>query len=87
MENSNNTAAEAIARWLAGDDRRREIAGRYAAGGPQYLANYVAQTIYPPSFLPLYPDEAARMIALRDSFTRGEFDRIDWPTLWAGLNV
>jgi hypothetical protein len=80
-------AAHHIVEWLKGDDRKRETALRYAEGGMQYFANWVQEVLYPPSFLHLYPADAARMIALRDSFTREAFDRIDWPTVWFEIST
>lgn len=87
MENGSKiSAAQAVLDWLNGDPYNKEIAERYGRGGPQYLGNWVRGRIYPPSFLPLHPDDAAKMIALRDSFTREAFDRIDWPTVWFKLS-
>ncbi|MFF4020012.1 hypothetical protein [Streptomyces sp. NPDC001843] len=86
MENASKTnAAQAVLGWLNSHPRQLEIAKRYAVAGPQYLGNWVRQVIYPPSFLPLHPDDARKLIALRDSFTREEFDRIDWPSVWSKL--
>ena len=86
MENRSKTsAARVVLAWLGREPHERSIALRYAEAGPQYLGNWVQQTIYPPSFLHLHPDDAQKMIELRDSFTREEFDRIDWPSVWFDL--
>lgn len=86
MANDSKTgAAQAVLEWLDSEPYERKVAKRYAHAGPQYLANWARENIYPPSFLHLHPDDARRMIDLRDSFTREEFDRIDWPSVWQAL--
>jgi hypothetical protein len=84
-ETSKESAAEIVARWLTDDSRRHVIALRYAGAGVEYLGNWVQGQVYAPSFLPLHPSDAAKMIALRDAFTREAFEAIDWDAVASQL--
>ncbi|MEW1547553.1 hypothetical protein [Streptomyces tsukubensis] len=79
-------AADIIADWLLRDTYKLTTARRYANAGPEYLGNWCRQVLYPPSFLPLHPEDAVKLTAVRDSFTREAFAAIDWAAVAAGLD-
>jgi 1,4-alpha-glucan branching enzyme len=76
------SAAAAVLQWLRASSYYGDVARRYVdQGGPVALGNWVEQVLYPVTFPWLHPDDVTRIVAVRDSFTRAQFDRIDWPSV------